>query len=195
MSSYLTIVPLGPTIIVLLLVAAGVTIAAYLQSRKRESFTQRLRVNSGWAIIIAGTLATAAYTLLPTGAPAPDRYIDWMPVDDLTTQFQDAATLTASRIQLAGNLLLLSWLALGVVLLSYRPRFLRVLYICLGASVLIEALQFLLNTGRVAALSDVILNTVGASLVGLLAIAILGHRSREGEARQAREPGASLDLA
>ncbi|HWD02200.1 MAG TPA: VanZ family protein [Amycolatopsis sp.] len=87
--------------------------------------------------------------------------LDLVPGADLSAAFSDDGSLW----QVIGNVLLLSPLGALIPLRLDKLRSLaRVAAAALAASVLVEATQFVIHTGRVTSTDDVLLNTLGATL-------------------------------
>lgn len=129
-------------------------------------------------LLAAGSALTLGVTLMPAGVASPIRYVSFDVVGDLSQQLADFPSPTAIT-QVLINLLLLSWLALVLPLVSDRMGVLRTTAVCLASSVAIETLQFaLVGSGRAATLSDVVLNTLGAAVVARLSVQFLRPRVR-----------------
>ncbi|MFI5607376.1 VanZ family protein [Amycolatopsis sp. NPDC051903] len=109
--------------------------------------------------VTVGVLVLCLVTM-PVGS-APVSTLDLVPGADLSAAFSDDGSLW----QVIGNVLLLSPLGGLVPLRLRRMRSLtRIALTAFAASVLVEATQFLIHTGRVTSTDDVLLNTIGATL-------------------------------
>ncbi|GAA1024976.1 MULTISPECIES: VanZ family protein [Amycolatopsis] len=148
------------------------------------------------AILLCGGLVVVLVT-----APAGDAEgstLHLIPGQDVATLGEDAGW------QIAGNLVLLAPLA---ALVPFRLQWLRSLTRVAAAAALvsigIEAVQYLLDAGRVSATDDVLLNTIGATASARLtrslwcALSPTIPRPREGietVAASATTPGGLEDL-
>ncbi|NLF04457.1 MAG: VanZ family protein [Actinomycetales bacterium] len=108
-------------------------------------------------------------TLLTYGAPAPERYVSFDVPRDLAAVVESFPSW-GETTQLVINLVLLSWLACSVPLLWPRWGVRDTALICLAVAVLIEAAQWLIRTGRVATLTDVLINSLGGALVAVVTV-------------------------
>lgn len=109
--------------------------------------------------VTTGSLVLCLVTM-PVGTSHAST-LDLVPGADLSAAFSDDGSLW----QVIGNVLLLSPLGALLPLRLRRLRSLaRVAATAFTASVLVEALQFLIHTGRVTSTDDVLLNTLGAAL-------------------------------
>lgn len=154
-------------------IPAGAIVAAGI-GRPRVVRERVLRAVLGFFGGAAATL-TAAVTLLPYGAPAPQRYVSldvWADLSGHFSNFPSQGEIT----QVAINVLLLMWLAVVVPLLAPQFGIMRTIAACLAVSLLIEGLQYVLYTGRVASLSDLLLNTLGATAAAMFAVWYLRPR-------------------
>jgi hypothetical protein len=118
--------------------------------------------------LVVGTLPWLWMILTPGAAPGrPAGRMHLVPLRDLAAQLSgDPGTAFA---QVAGNLLVFAALGAGAPIrwpaLASLPR------LCLlgaAVSVLVEAAQYTFTLGRVASIDDVLLNTLGAVLGGLI---------------------------
>lgn len=131
----------------------------------RRAVRHRPRGESAWralvtAALVAGAVLTAVLTVVPVAPGATGSG-----VLDLTLRSPSAAQTTV-------NLLLLGWLALTLPLL--RPvGVVGTGLVVLGASVLVEALQWVLPVGRSASVMDVVLNTAGGAVLAVLAVHVV----------------------
>jgi glycopeptide antibiotics resistance protein len=111
--------------------------------------------------MVVGTLPWVWMILTPTSAA---REIHLVPLVDLAHQLNgDVAT---AIVQVGGNLLVFA--AFGVFApLRWRLGPVAVLVIAAAGSATLEALQYLLDLGRVSAVDDVMVNAAGAGLAAL----------------------------
>src|SRR5690606_810389 len=106
---------------------------------------------------------------------APDRFVSFDVVSDLVA-IAHSFPSWGETAQLVINLLLLSWLAIAIPLLVPRWGIWETASLVLGTAVLIEVLQLVIPTGRVASLSDVLINSLGAALVAALVVRVVRPR-------------------
>ena len=162
------------------LIAAG---SAVVRARGRRSSGRDRALRAGLCFLVGfGAALTAAVTVLPRGARAPERFVSFDLVADLSGHFAEFPA-QGELTQITINLLLLSWLALALPLLVPRLGALQTTGICVAAALLIEVLQFALPTGRVASVSDVLLNSVGAAAVATVSVLWLRPRAERWVAR------------
>ncbi|MHC5257412.1 VanZ family protein [Streptomyces sp. UC4497] len=161
----------------LLLCAALPWAATALQARAREVVPVLSR-----ALLVLCLLAVLAATLIPDQSlgSGGQRYVAWLPGEGLwggrmgTLGMGDMEREMILRLQLA-NALMFVPLGLLLVLASRQPRLGRAALACLVLSLLIEAAQYAMNAGRTVDIDDVLFNTLGGGLGGLLAY--LPHRT------------------
>ena len=109
--------------------------------------------------LVYGTVPWVWLTMLP-GGPAGPGAVSLVPLRDLATM---------PTYQVAGNLLVLAAIGLlGPLRFRALATLPRVVAVSALASTLIEVTQYALALGRVASVDDVLLNTSGAALAGLL---------------------------
>ncbi len=111
---------------------------------------------------VVGTLPWIVMTMWPD--PVAARRLSLVPIRDLLSL--DPAALP---VQIGGNLMVLA--ALGFCLPVRYPAMAapaRILLVAVPASTAIEVLQYALDLGRVSAVDDVLVNTLGAVLAALL---------------------------
>ncbi|MFF3367078.1 VanZ family protein [Streptomyces misionensis] len=161
---------------------------AALETRTQEAIPKLAR-----ALLVLCLAVILVATLMPTqplnsGGP---RYVSWMPGEGLWSN--DLSFISGMerdmvlRLQLANALM---FIPLGILLVfaGRRPRLGRVIAICLALSVSIEAAQYVMNAGRTVDVDDVLFNTLGGIIGGVLAFVprlVLAGRSAE----QAGVPG------
>jgi hypothetical protein len=121
-------------------------------------------------------LVVLAATLLPTQSlGGGERYVTWVPGEGLWGD--EMSTLGTGgmeqemvlRLQLA-NALMFVPLGLLLAFVTRRPRLGSIVVICLTLGVLIEAAQYGMNAGRTVDVDDVLFNTIGGLLGGVLAV-------------------------
>ncbi|WP_081784833.1 VanZ family protein [Cellulomonas sp. KRMCY2] len=138
------------------------------------------RVAASTAMIAAGMSAaaviTAAITLPSAGAAAPDRYLSLNVLTEIGQQAADAAHSSTAAAQLLINLLLLSWLGALLPLLIPRLKVPSTTAIVVAASLFIESMQYWMNDGRAATLSDVVLNSLGGLASAVVGVNVLRPR-------------------
>lgn len=123
----------------------------------------------------AGCVVVLTITLVPLGAASPGRYVSFDAVGDLALQFNDFPSQTAV-LQFAINVFLLSWLGVLLPLVSSRIGVIAATVACTGAAILIETLQYVLDTGRSATLADLILNAAGGLIGAVVSVHLLRPR-------------------
>ncbi|MGW4482281.1 VanZ family protein [Amycolatopsis sp. NPDC004368] len=135
--------------------------------RRRNSDLSHAHASATAAVdVLAVTIGALVLCLvtMPVGTDAVST-LDLVPGADLSAALSDDGSLW----QVVGNLLLLCPLgALVPLRLPWLRSVARVAVTALSASVLVEATQFLIHTGRVTSTDDVLLNTIGATLGALL---------------------------
>jgi hypothetical protein len=127
-----------------------------------ETSRRALRCSLAEVGAVVGTLPWLVMTMWPD--PVAERRLSLVPIRDLLSL--DPA---AVPVQIGGNLMVLA--ALGFWLPVRFPEFAapaRILLVAVAASTAIEALQYALDLGRVSAVDDVLLNTLGAVLAALV---------------------------
>ena len=182
----------------LIFALTGVFVIA-IQYRKYGRFTPLRLLGAAAVSVYVTTLV--AYTLLPL-PPANDAVcppsLQLVPLQFIADIASDTAgegvfATLASRttLQVVFNVLL--FIPLGVIVRGFFSRGLPItLLIGVGTSLFIELTQFTGNWGmyscpyRVADVDDLIANTLGALLGGLLAPAVLGWMPREHALRAVR---------
>ncbi|MFJ9127389.1 VanZ family protein [Streptomyces sp. NPDC102340] len=160
----------------LLLCAVLPWAAVALQARTREVVPVLSR-----ALLVLCLLVVLAATLFPDQSlgSGGQRYVIWLPGEGLwggrmgTFGMSDTERDMILRLQLV-NALMFVPLGLLLVLASRQPCLGRAVLTCLALSLLIEAAQYAMNAGRTVDIDDVLFNTLGGILGGLLAY--LPHR-------------------
>jgi len=115
--------------------------------------------------MVVGTLPWVWMILTPLAAP---RQVHLIPLRDLYLQVTTTST-TNVMVQVGGNLLVFA--AVGFfapVRFAALAGLGRLLALGAAGSALVEALQFVLDIGRVTSVDDVLVNAVGAALAGLV---------------------------
>ncbi|MEC3977030.1 VanZ family protein [Amycolatopsis sp. H20-H5] len=137
-----------------------------LAARRRRRHPVRTASLTAAVDVAAVTLGLLALCLvtMPVGDSGTST-LDLTPGTDLVAAFADDGSIW----QLLGNLLMLAPLG---ALLPLRVRGLRslgrIVLAALIASTLVEGVQYLMHAGRVTSTDDVLLNTTGAAVGGLL---------------------------
>ncbi|MYR56761.1 hypothetical protein GTY54_11125, partial [Streptomyces sp. SID625] len=143
--------------------------AAALENRTRAVIPKLTR-----ALLAACLFLILAATLMPTqsldsGGP---RFISWVPGQGLWDDgFHSMGAMEqemALRLQLANALMFIPF-GILLVFVTRQPRLGRGVALCLALSVMIEAAQYAMNAGRTADIDDVLFNTLGGLLGGVLA--------------------------
>jgi len=153
-----------PVVVISVLAIPGAIAAArmLIRHRVRSGVTpsHALRTAVTEVGMIAGTVPWLWMILTPLPEP---RHLHLIPLVDLWNQFQHPV---AVFFQVVGNLLVFSAFGfLAPVRWRVGPQW--VLAVVATASVVVEALQWFLNLGRVTSVDDVIVNAAGAGLASL----------------------------
>ncbi|MEV4462154.1 VanZ family protein [Micromonospora echinofusca] len=155
---------------VLLAAAAGLPLLALLTAVLARHRRDAATVGESWRRsvaevgAVAGTLPWVWMILTPRPAP---RQVDPVPLRDLADLLTGPPTTAV--VQVVGNLLVFA--ALGFfapVRVAALAGVGRLFLLGAAGSVLVEALQYALDLGRVSSADDVLLNATGAALAGLL---------------------------
>jgi glycopeptide antibiotics resistance protein len=161
-------------------------VAGAVTARRGGSATLRgVQVGSRAAFAVA-VVVTAFMTFTPAGTMRGSS-VNLVPLSTLAV----LPTSGASRVQLVGNLLLLTWLGLLLPVVSRRARTVpRVVVVVAATALAIETLQYPLHLGRSSALDDVLLNTLGGAVAAWVGVHVLAPRLRRLEsAAQRRSDG------
>jgi hypothetical protein len=145
-----------------LLAAVALTVALGRQRVRRgvpASWAWRSSVAEVW--MIAGTAPWVWMILSPTRAQS--RIIT--PLDGVREVFSQGPG--SALVQIVGNLLVFAGFGF-LAPMRWRIGALTVLAIGVGASTVLETLQYVLDLGRVSDLGDIVLNGGGAGLAALL---------------------------
>lgn len=173
---YLRLIQPGLVAAILAIAALAAMVGAGIAKARGAQPRVALSKAAAAALFGAGCVITLLVTLPTAGAPAPSRYFSFNAVSDIGEQVSDATISSTAAIQLIMNLLLLSWIGVLLPLLSSRVTLLAATTLAALSSILIESLQYALNNGRVAALSDLLLNTVGGLTGAAIGILLLRPR-------------------
>ncbi|WP_258725147.1 VanZ family protein [Cellulomonas sp. NS3] len=168
----------GGLIAVLALVAGACGVALALLGARAvraggtwSSYLARVGPRVAFAVLCLGT---AFATLTPAGT-RDGRAIDLVPLRTALA----AGMTTTTPTQIAGNLALLFWLGLLLPAVSSRRwSVLRITAVVAATSAVIEAAQYVLGLGRVSAVDDVLLNTLGGGVAAVLGVHLLAPRVR-----------------
>lgn len=140
------------------------------------------------ALLVYSAMAAAYLVLTPQ--PGIEGKVQLFPGDDLWTALRAAPGDAQPWVQLAGNVLLL--LPLGA-LIPLRLRWFdslgKIIMGGLIVTISIEVIQVLFVSGRVASADDVVLNTIGAGIGGLLVRGPWWQAEPAGSRAPARVPG------
>jgi len=167
---------LGSLAVIAAVISGSFAVGTALLTVDRERRGRELLVRAAlWVVVGFGAGLTLVVTLLPYGAAAPDRFVSFDVVSDLVA-IAHSFPSWGETAQLVINLLLLSWLAIAIPLLVPRWGIWETASLVLGTAVLIEVLQLVIPTGRVASLSDVLINSLGAALVAALVVRVVRPR-------------------
>lgn len=136
-------------------------LAAYRQRRGASASWAR-RASAAEVCAVAGTLPWIWMILTPNDG---DRAVQLTPFVDLAELFNgDVSTMV---VQLVGNLLVFA--AAGFFLpVRFELGLGAVAAMAAAGSLVVEALQYVVDIGRVSSVDDVLLNTVGAVTAALL---------------------------
>jgi glycopeptide antibiotics resistance protein len=150
------------------LIAGGLLVGLAFTWRRLAGAGRRL---TAVAFCIVWALATLAVTLRPQPALIDaqgnfrTRELNLVPFRELWIITFDSTTWHVFVEQVAGNTVLFAPLGAGLALLTYRRPRARVGF--LGgaiAGVVVECLQWMLGTGRISSIDDVLLATLGSGL-------------------------------
>ncbi|MFF0747182.1 VanZ family protein [Streptomyces sp. NPDC004111] len=135
-----------------------------------------------WALIV---LAATVFPTEPLNSTA--RYVEWFPGESMWGEdtgglFEDEKTIIA-QLQIANAVMFVPLGSLFYFGGIFRTSaLLRAVLTCLGLSVLIEMMQFLMAAGRIVDIDDVLFNTVGG-LAGATSAAIAARLAARLEGR------------
>ncbi len=160
------------TLAVALLVALSCTCS---RTRRGASFGQTLSTSLVDVLFVASVVLVVIMILGPARTP-PGRRLDLIPFRELQAHGFDRKS---ALFEMAGNVLLFVPISFLTALRFPALRSWRIiLTLGLGLSLLLEGLQFVLNTGREASVTDVLLNTLGSLLGYALFVVAIGGRTR-----------------
>lgn len=138
-------------------------------------------MRSRWLLLTAGAyvLALALIGLWKTPVDRNVDVIDFAPVEWATRQLGLTPWQAYDLIEFSANIVL--FVPLGVLLLLWWQQrgWLLAAAVAFGTSLTIEVMQQVLRPERYASLSDVVANTTGGAIGGLLVVA--GRRLRRRE--------------
>lgn len=144
-------------VVALIVVTVAIGVAIIAARRGRRFSTTMLR-GVAWVLAAACTTAVYVVTLLPMAAQGS--VINLVPLSTFASLADPSATTV---VQLVGNFLLLAWVGILMPALVRRPwPAARVALLALVASLGIEVLQYVSQSGRASTVDDVLLNTLGA---------------------------------
>jgi hypothetical protein len=161
-----------PVVVLSLLAVPAAVVAATALTRWRRAYGHEPGVARwrSWAEVgmIAGTVPWVWMILTPLDNP---RELWLVPFSDLASLVHDGPPEYVV-VQVVGNLLVFA--ALGFLApLRWAIGPLAVLAIAAAGSATVEALQYLLDIGRVTSVDDVLLNAGGAALAAMVSRAVL----------------------
>ncbi|MEU6990363.1 VanZ family protein [Streptomyces sp. NPDC046465] len=152
-----------------LFLAAVAAVAAGLGVwRRMAPHQQRRATRVMWAACLVAALAATVVPDRPIGSGVP--YVALVPGEGLWGSRADYLYASERHMILVlqtANAAMFVPLGLFAYAAARRPSVLRVVGGCLALSVFIEAVQLVMNAGRVVDIDDVIFNTTG-SLIGCL---------------------------
>jgi glycopeptide antibiotics resistance protein len=168
--------PLLPLALVTFALALLVTLSrTWSRTRRGAPFGQALSASLVEVLLISSLVLVVILLLGPARTP-PGRRLDLIPFRELQPHGFDRRS---ALFEMGGNLLLFVPLAFLTALRLPALRSWRiVLALGLGLSLLLEGLQFVLNSGREASVTDVLLNTLGSLLGYALFLVAVGGRAR-----------------
>lgn len=168
--------PLLPMALAALALALLVTLSrTWSRTRRGASFGQMLSASLVDVLFLASVVLVVIMILGPARTP-PGRRLDLIPFRELQPHGFDRKS---ALLEMAGNVLLFVPTSFLAALRFPALRSWRIiLALGLGLSLLLEGLQFVLNTGREASVTDVLLNTLGSLLGYALFLVAIGGRAR-----------------
>lgn len=169
---------ISPGLIVVFLGLLLLAIALLTVVRVRRGALRRVALirSAAWVLFVAGAVVTATITLIPAGAAAPSRFVEWNAFSELRSQLGDATTSLTGAAELVINFLLLAWIGLLLPVISRTVKLRTLIAVVIGASLAIEVLQYFVETGRIASAGDVLLNVTGGILASLVGVRFLRPR-------------------
>ena len=162
------------TLAVVLVVIALTGFAVFAWRQRRNSASRAAKRTAQDFALIAAAAMIVVLTLNPNDQVSEPRRLQLVPFEDLRSALAGHESLQLAVIETVGNVAL--FIPLGMALRWRYPRLglTEAAGIALGTSVLIEALQAVIPTGRWTDTTDVITNTAGS----LLGAALPGRRNR-----------------
>ncbi|MGW6128883.1 VanZ family protein [Cellulomonas sp. NPDC055163] len=145
-------------------------VAALILKSRGYTWRDALVRGAAGTLLTTGAAFTAAITLVPVGAAAPEHYVEWNALKELGGQLADATVSLTGAAELAINFLLLSWIGLLLPVLSRSITLPKLIALVIVASLSIEILQYAAPTGRIASAGDVLLNVTGGILASILGV-------------------------
>jgi glycopeptide antibiotics resistance protein len=113
------------------------------------------------AALVASVVAILAFTLVPTAA---DNDVELFPFADLVDAIRDSDAGALAEVVLEGTANVLLFIPFGAALAFRGVGLGRAACYGLALSLAVEAAQYVLISGRTAAVDDVLLNGLGAVL-------------------------------
>lgn len=167
--------------------------AAAIEARTQDVIPMLSRVLLAFCLLVI-----LAATLIPSQSigSGGQRYVSWAPGEGLwgdslsTVGMGDMEQEMILRLQLA-NALMFVPPALLLVFVTRQPRMGRAVLICFALSVLIEVSQYVMNAGRTVDIDDVLFNTLGGVIGGILAYfprRVFSHGDTHEDTEQSVEP-------
>jgi glycopeptide antibiotics resistance protein len=170
--------PLLPVALAALALATLFTVwLSWFRARKGVPYRRALVASSLDVMLLALFVVTLILTLGPARTPA-GRRLDLIPFRELQPRGFDRIS---AAVEMVGNVLLFAPLAFLVAIRFPALRSLhKIVALGIVSSVMLEGLQYVLNTGREASVTDVVLNAFGCALgYGVFVIASGGHHRNE----------------
>lgn len=144
--------------------AGGLALLALLVSAWLHGRPRRWRLAAGDALLVGSMALVALVTLVPVPVgDQPDR-INLLPFRDLAWAAQGRVDAGLALVGLTGNVLLFVPLGAAAALRFPAARLASIVVIGLTWSLAVEAGQALLDIGRLADVTDVLVNTGGTAL-------------------------------
>jgi glycopeptide antibiotics resistance protein len=168
--------PLLPLALATFALALLVTLSrTWSRTRRGASVGQALSASLVDVLLVSSLVLVVILILGPARTP-PGRRLDLIPFRELQPHGFDRKS---ALFEMAGNVLLFVPISFLTALRFPALRSWRIILdLGLGLSLLLEGLQFVLNTGREASVTDVLFNILGSLLGYALFLVATGGRAR-----------------
>jgi VanZ family protein len=152
----------GIGLLALVPLAAALVAGALLWRRVPAPWQGRVAAAGRGTVAAMALVVICAITLVPSGYPLHS--LELVPFSDVRAAAGSGDALVRSLANCVGNAAL--FLPLGAALAAFRPRlrFGIAFAGCVATSVVIEIIQYATPVGRVADVTDVLMNATGAAI-------------------------------